>query len=671
MANWTVASHSVSILDGASVSADFEFDLVISNIVNGVYTGYDLSADNFKIGNASQGSGSTVLENTWTGGNVDTGIAKVVFSDIGTAGDPANTVNAKVFTGAFDANVNTQELFVDIDERPSPAGPDAVRPRSVYLMAQWERVNVGGAQPQSVTVMDLPGSLLGMGKALSTETSLDTGDSSGTTKYAFSGTVDEGKSTIVSHITFTAQGNHFYKFEPTVSFLNLGEYSNDYNSEVECTRTNGYISSFVVKTYYSPSALASGSTEELEQLGHTMSINYQLAAKTTALTNRITGVGYSRAVSSDAQEGVVRVTGTANTKFKFKLTRSDGSFYSFNAKSFDATPIAYRTLETDSTGIKNVYYSLPRTTGDNQIYTVEIIGDADSGSTLAAGLSEQHYFTKYGTKTLTIIPTTADASLYGDLPGNVTITRPVYYTGSRHSRSKYVSVTATGGTAGASNVNITLEKPNQNIYAGMIASAISGTNIIPHNTTVVRQVREGVIKLSNAVTLAAGTEITFTDGKSDHVPFSFTVVPNAAGDALSVNSDFERDRFKAIGGLAQVNILTNGAPDGKTITLDNVTGLAVGMPVSGSNVSKDSDGQAPVITSIINTTQVTVSVAQDAVQDKTFLTFSSSSLGSSKLEIIDAVVSDSNIVIQGYIRAGRIDTSASLPLHLDNIITVT
>jgi hypothetical protein len=97
----------------------------------------------------------------------------------------------------------------------------------------------------------------------------------------------------------------------------------------------------------------------------------------------------------------------------------------------------------------------------------------------------------------------------------------------------------------------------------------------------------------------------------------------------------------------------------------------VGMPVSGSNVSKDSDGQAPVITSIINTTQVTVSVAQDAVQDNTLLTFSSSSLGSSKLEIIDAVVSDSNIVIQGYIRAGRIDTSASLPLHLDNIITVT
>jgi len=666
MANWTVASDSRSELDGASVSANTEFDLVISNIVNGIYTGYNLSADNFKIGGASQGSGSAELENTWTGGNVDTGIAKVVFSDIGTAGDPANTVNAKVFTGAFDADANTQELFVDIDERPSPAGPDTVRPRSVYLTAQWERVFPG----QSVTVLDLPSSLLGMGKALSTETVLDSGSTSGTTKYAFSGSVDEGKSTIVSHVTFTASGTYFYKFEPTVSFLNLGEYSNDYNSEVECTRTNGYISSFVVKTYYSPSTLASGSNEELEELGHTMSINYELAARTIALTNKITGVGYSKIVSSEAQEGVVKVTGTANTKFKFKLTRSDGSFYSFNAKSFNATPIVYRTFETDSAGIKNVYYSLPRTTGDNQTYTVEIIGDADSGSTLAAGLSEKHYFTKYGTKTLTITPTTADASLYGDLPGNVTITRPAYYTESRHSRPKYVSVTATGGTAGASNVNITLEKPNQNIYAGMIASAISGANIIPHNTTVVRQVREGVIKLSNAVTLAAGTEITFTDGKSDHVPFSFTVVPNSSGDALSINSGFAASRALAIAGLSDVEISTSGSVNEREITLDNVTGLAVGMKVSGANVSKDLYGENPVITSIDGTTRVIVNVAQNAVKDNALLTFSSSSLGSSRLEFIDAVVSGSNIVIKGYVRAGRIDKSASLPLHLDNIITV-
>jgi hypothetical protein len=664
MANWTVASDSISTLDGASVSANTEFDLVISNIVNGVYTGYDLSADNFKIGGASQGSGSTVLENTWTGGNVDTNIAKVVFSDIGTAGDPANTVNAKVFTGTFDAAVATQELFIDIDERPSPHGPDAVRPRSVYLTAQWERVSPG----QSVTVMDLPSSLLGMGKALSTETVLDNGSTSGTTKYAFSGSVDEGKSTIVSHITFTALGTYFYKFEPTVSFLNLGEYSNDYNSEVECTRTNGYISSFVVKTYYSPSALAGGSTEELEQLGHTMSINYELTARTTALTNKITGVGYSKSAPSQAREGVVRVTGTPSTKFKLKLTRDDGYFYSFSTKSFNTTPSAFRALETDSTGIKNVYYSLPETAGENQTYTIEIAGDEDSGSTLVSGLSEQHYFTKYGTRTLTITPTTADASLYGTLPANVAITRPIEYTGSKYSRPKYVSVTVLGGTAGASNVNVTLKKPNPNIYAGMIVTAISGSNVIPHNTTVVRQVREGVIKLSNAVTLAAGTEITFTDGKSEHVAFSFTIPPNSTPDALSVSSGFAAGRTRSVAGLAQVGILTNGSGFDRNITLDNVTGLAVGMKIKGTNVSKGVNGEDPLITGIVNATTITADVSQAAVTDNTLLTFHPASIGSSKLDFINAVKVDPNIVIQGYVKVGTIERSASLPLHLDNII---
>lgn len=670
MANWTVTSDSKSKLHGASVSANTEFDLVISNIVNGIHTGYDLSADNFKIGGASQGSGSTALENTWTGGNVDTGIAKVVFSDIGTAGDPANTVNAKVLTGAFDANVAIQELFVDIDERPSPSGPDAVRPRSVYLTAQWERISPG----QSVIVMDLPSGLLGMGKALSTETVLDNGAASGTTKYAFSGSVDEGKSTIVSHITFTASsGNYFYKFEPTVSFLNLGEYSNDYNSEVECTRTNGYISSFVVKTYYSPSALASGSTEELEELGHTMSINYELAAITTALTNKITGVGYSKSEPSQAREGVVRVTGTPSTKFKLRLTRDDGYFYSFSAKSFSTTPSPPSLLETDSTGIKNVYYSLPETTGENQTYTIEVNGNAGSGSTLASGLSEQHYFVKYGTRTLTITPTTADASLYGSLPANVTITRPIEYTGSKYSRPKYVSVAVLGGTAGASNVNVTLKKPNPNIYAGMIATAISGSNVIPHNTTVVRQVREGVIKLSNAVTLAAGTEITFTDGKSDHVAFSFTVPPNSTPDALNVANDFlpsrHPQRVRGVAGLAHIGILTNGSGFGKNITLDNVTGLAVGMKMKGTNVSKGANSEDPIVTGVVNTTTITVDVSQAAVADNTLLTFYPGSLGSSKLDFINASKVGNNIVIQGYVRVGTIEKSTSLPLHLDNIIS--
>ena len=663
MANWTVTSDSSSVLNGSTVAAGDTFDLIISNVINGVYSGYHISADDFKIGGASQNP-----TNTWNGGNVDSGISKVVFSDVGTPGDPANTVKAQVFSSGFTASSANNPIFIDIDERVFPTGPSLSRPRSVYLIGQWEYANTG----QTVSVADLPGDLLGMGKALAVETELDSGSASGTTKYAFSGSVDEGKSTIISLLTFTAASGSFYKFEPTVSFFNLGEYSNDYTSEIECTRSNGYISSFTVKTYYSPNVLASGSTEELEQLGHTMSVNYQLEAITVAVSNKITGISYSKKAPSNAHVAVARVTGTANTKFNISIRRlSVGDeagafwFYNFDQGLFLEYPYA-KLFETDSTGLKNVYYTLADTSAlDDQTYTILLTEHIASGSTLASGVSSSNTIVKYGTRSLTITPTTSTGSNFGTLPSSVVITRPVDYSGSKHQRPKYTSLTVEGGTANASNVNVTLTKPNAGIYAGMIVTGFSGANVIPHNTRVVRQVREGVIKLSNAVTLAAGTEITFTDGKSDHVPFSFTVVPNASGDALSINDGFDREL--SIGGLSPVSIQTDGENFEARITLDNTTGLAPGMTFVGNNVTKD---PLPYIVSVNNSTEITVSTAQTALGDNTLITFSPDDIGSSKVEFLNARVAAPNVIVEGYIKAGSLKKSSVLPLHLDNIITV-
>ena len=663
MANWTVTSDSSSVLNGSTVAAGGTFDLIISNVINGVYSGYHISADDFKIGGASQNP-----TNTWSGGNVDSGISKVVFSDVGTPGDPANTVKAQVFSSGFTASSANNPIFIDIDERVFPTGPSLSRPRSVYLIGQWEYANTG----QTVSVADLPGDLLGMGKALAVETELDSGSASGTTKYAFSGSVDEGKSTIISLLTFTAASGSFYKFEPTVSFFNLGEYSNDYTSEIECTRSNGYISSFTVKTYYSPNVLASGSAEELEQLGHTMSVNYQLEAITVAVSNKITGISYSKKAPSNAHVAVARVTGTANTKFNISIRRpSVGDeagafwFYDFDQGFFLQYPYA-KLFETDSTGLKNVYYTLADTSAlDDQTYTILLTEHIASGSTLASGVSSSNTIVKYGTRSLTITPTTTTPSNFGTLPSGVVITRPVDYPGSKHQRPKYTSLTVEGGTANASNVNVTLTKPNAGIYAGMIVTGFSGTNVIPHNTRVVRQVREGVIKLSNAVTLAAGTEITFTDGKSDHVPFSFTVVPNGGGDALSINNGFDREL--SIGGLSPVSIQTDGENFEARITLDNTTGLAPGMTFVGNNVTKD---PLPYIVSVNTSTEITVSPAQTALGDNTLITFSPDDIGSSKVEFLNARVAAPNVIVEGYIKAGSLKKSSVLPLHLDNIITV-
>jgi hypothetical protein len=94
------------------------------------------------------------------------------------------------------------------------------------------------------------------------------------------------------------------------------------------------------------------------------------------------------------------------------------------------------------------------------------------------------------------------------------------------------------------------------------------------------------------------------------------------------------------------------------------------MKIKGTNVSKGVNGEDPLITGIVNATTITADVSQTAVTDNTLLTFHPVSIGSSKLDFINAVELDSNIVIQGYVKVGTIEKSASLPLHLDNIITV-
>ena len=50
-AKWTVTTTSVPTVIGTTLTGTYE--LTISNIVNGVYTGHDLSAKDFKIGGAS------------------------------------------------------------------------------------------------------------------------------------------------------------------------------------------------------------------------------------------------------------------------------------------------------------------------------------------------------------------------------------------------------------------------------------------------------------------------------------------------------------------------------------------------------------------------------------------------------------------------------------------
>lgn len=672
MANWEVTSNTVIAQAPATaisvgVGSNTNVDLTISNIVDGSYSGYDLHADRFRIGGATESP-----DNTWTGGNVDTGISKVVFSNNGTAGDPANTVNAKVYlTDAYEPSAVDKTLYIDIDETSTKL--DFERPREIYLNSKFA-YNSG----QSVVVTDLPGSRAGMGAASLTETVKDNGVSSGTTHYAFSGTVDEGKSTLVAELTFTATGARFYKYEPSVSFENLKEFEGDYFTEIASTRSSGSISSFVVKVFYSPNTRTAVSDEEVSKLGHLLNINYVLQDKTTAVTNTIYGVNYPDKMPYTGGDFTISVLGTVGAKYTISLEKKESTTstltdtngrYDFSTDSFADTGAAL--LGTiGSTGITRHYAVLPLVTADTR-YDIVIEGAGSPTASLGSNvktLPEANTITQYGSRTLTISPVeySSGTSSYGTLPSNITITRPVIYSGAKYVLQSHKKINAEGGTNGVSSTRLVLNRPNENIVGGMVVTGAGVT----HGSTVKNNIK-GVVTLSTASTIDADTFLGFSANNSAYVPFTFTIPPNS--NTLNVTAGAPGNLKAPIGGLKNIKISTNAAVSEATgMRLDDTKGLAVGMSVSGDGIRLNTDGTDPTIESITNGTDIVVSQTQNGFDTATSLTFSAAPVASStSIDFIQANKVGSNIVIQGYVKVGSIAANITLPLDLDSIITAS
>jgi hypothetical protein len=671
MANWEVTSGAIlaqapekAISDSEGLGSNTNVDLTISNIVDGSYSGYDLHADRFRIGGATESPADT-----WTGGNVDTGINKVVFSNNGTAGDPANTVNAKVYL--LDAYQPSEEktLYIDIDETSTKL--DFERPREIYLNTKFA-YNAN----QGVASTDLPGARAGMGAAVLSDTELDDGEVSGTEHWAFSGTVDEGKSTLVAELTFTATGTRFYKYEPSASFENLKEFEGDYFTEITSTRSSGSISSFVVKVFYSPNTRAAVSDEEVSKLGHLLNINYVLQDKTTAVTNTIYGVNYITEMPRVGGDFIISVLGTVGAEYTIGLEQKSALDSNITASHHNFSTLAFGAAQDKasgtigSNGISRHSAVLPLVTADTR-YDIVIEGAGSPTASLGSNvktLPEANTITQYGSRTLTISPVeySSGTSSYGSLPSNITIQRPLKHEGHKYSSSKHKKFTADGGTGGVSSARLILNKPDPRIVGGMIVTGAGVT----HGTTVVDNIM-GVVTLSVASTIAADTTLGFTENNSAYAPFTFTILPNS--NTLNVTAGAPGNLKAPIGGLKNIKISTNAAVSEATgMRLADTKGLSVGMSVSGDGIRLNTDGTDPTIESITDGTDIVVSQTQNGFGTATSLTFSAAPVASStSIDFIQANKVGSNIVIQGYVKVGDIAANITLPLDLDSIITAS
>jgi len=657
---WTVADVTQTQTVGATVSGQ-NVDLVITPIINGIWSGYVLTAADFQIGGASEtSSGSGV----WNGGNVDSPITGVTFTDLGIAGDPANTVRARVAVGSFTCPTSNTSYYIDIDEESAPIIPR----RDACLRTYYPYYSTG----HTVSITSAP---TGLGNSV-----VDNGVSSGTTKNLHSGTVTDNVSTKIAEISFTASSG--YKYEGWgLSFNNLTnggvDYSSQYNYTITPTTSTAGTTKLVYKIYYTPGQTNGLSPDppSLCELNHIAQFQFVLRQNET-FTNKITRVSYPAEISHIAQEVPVTVRGASGSEYTIRITQHSDPVKNTIAKYYDFTENEFETLANitsagnsqnltttvGSSGLTTHHILIPGTTTAKVRY--DIVLSAGSGVTLASGVPtnfEDASITQYGINTVTLQPKTHNhTSNFGAMPSAVTIKAPIEYGEKTFGGLRRVNFVETGGNGGSSGTTITLTKENPKIQPGMY---VLGTGIT-YGVTV-SSVRKRTVTISTACSVANGTTLTFERNTSAIIAFDFTVTPTE-GRTLSISSGVGRQPTASdVGGFDNRLLQTNGVvTESATVVLDDTDGAVAGMTVTGTGVASDT-----TVSSVTNATTLVLSKT-NTIADNESLSFYSNHSGIKVIDI-SAVMSGSNTKVQGLLHVGGLgnsETATAAHIYIDNFI---
>ena len=710
MANWTTISNTTSPpTSGASkgaVSSGEIVNLTLTNVVNGVWNGYSLSAANFKIGGGVESGTGT---NVWLpfGGviwDANTNISQVAFTDTGIAGDPKNTVNVAVTLESYTPTVS-ETLSVGIQEKDdNPVILASARGRSFSVGVRWRiwETSAGGSSTNPCTATSLVSSV--------TLSNVASGDVDSYEIKKLAGTVPNKVTTDVASFKFVAtSGYHFLNASALPTLENIESkggvmYGKAYSWRVEDqVYENGNLEEITFILSYTPPqgtfrhvAELETSVSDFSDLAHVFTIPLVMKQDAAAVVDTIHRVVYNSSVSNEKTTEMVKVFGIADTAYSISIQKraslasivtaaSDG-YYNFTTKSFQ-TAASKLEATIGGNGIKSHDVVFPSTEATTR-YDIIISGlVAGATSTLASGVPTQPgdaIVVKRGVKTLTVKPVTYLGDVYGDFPSDVLIKKPAGYRSKGSDGSKSSMIVIPGGTSGLST-RLVLDKynPAVRVTAGMI---VTGSGVA-HGTTVA-SVNGNAVTLSTASTIAASTDITFTKDDGDLIPFSFTIPPKtgSVSDALSLKTHSSlgggssRPGERWVGGLSKHYGEVLSATSASTTVVgreglvrDATSGVVPGMIVRGSSVNV-SAGTDLTVVSVTDSETLELSEAQ-SFPAYARLSFSNRNTDSlTRLQSIQAELDTSsgytNVNITGYIHASNIGESAEVRIYVDDIIKI-
>ena len=711
MADWYVISNTFDAVSGteeAGQTVELEITAMNPDSFADDWSGAYIKKENFKIGGATESP-----TNTWTGGNVDTPVSKVVFTDNpvdgSLVGTPFNKVKATVHLNAYTPS-SASTIYVDIDEQTF--SPVFNSTHDFVLETTAELTDDSLSSKHTVTNVNLTDV---------TETTVTAGSVFRNSASFLYGSV----TSVIQEITFTADTGYFYEYVPNSFVFTFGNpligNINDslYQASVssESINSSNQITSFTVRVFANVLPFLMGLIDDFTiNDGHKLNFEVPLKEIQVAEIDVVTEVEVPSEVPSDGGNFEIIITGqpgSVGTVNLFKTTSlTDGtrktdsvsahifgvirfSDYDFENQEFtifegsglysvDATLFPDRsgnqfTLDENGKATKEfaldpIYYE--NSDGSAQRYDVII---EDRGSQKKGKITKikakPKSIIQRGLLTGTITLSTLESSKYATLPSNITFTRPEKIAGDTRGQQTNPYSIYRGGTGGVSSTRLTLNTANENILPGML---ITGSGI-PHGTTVSSVTNNSII-LSSASTVEDNTRLRFERNAVDIVPFSFTVSP-AQGKVLSVQ---DSGHLK-IGGLNSDSIerlQTGTASNSTTVNLNNFSGFTHQVGLTQLHQTPEFHGTRGIIPGMIvkDSSGATVGTVDSITDRDTFeletagsavtgnLTFEPTNPHVSLINLQSNKVGN-DIVISGNLKVRELSKSATFPIYIDSLIT--
>lgn len=657
---WTCTSKAINYTVGTTVAQQV-VNLTISNIVGGSYTGYDLDALDFKIGGATETSSGV-----FQGGNVDANITQVAFTNNGVAGDPANTVNVAITMPSFTVPTAAAIYYIDIDDDLGAKRNQANRSlcaRVHYPFFTNHVITIATMTPHAATV---------------TRTQEDSGSSSGTTKQRYqSSDLVDGMMSQVVQLTFTANSGYYYdglaRSQQNVNQTGY-DYTPYYNSLEgnHAYDANGRLTTFSYILEYTPpgNAPLNPDPSNLCRLFHQFNIHFKLVQAPVIPSNQLSSISFSPTAPTTPSTMPVTVSGTVGAQYTLQVSLQQGlsnnniatsdGYYNFTNNVFQTSSVNSGTQTITAEGMNRHNITIPINNGAKRRFDIIAAGAGSPTTSLATGVPDDHgeaSIIQEGVSTLTFTTKTFSGGYTGMV--SIVVTRPTGVT------TEPTTITTTGGTAGATSTEITLDEQVDGIQAGMVITGIG----VPHNTTVVAIKDKRFVTSSGSVAVTDGRTLNFSLNDGNIKAFEITVTPQGDG-VLSIDgtggsrqpnaSDF------STGSTVKIDAAGAGTnlPNASALRVTSTVGVGVGMTfVLGSTTH--------TVNSITSSTALGISPnLQAGLAAGLSIIFEKPTALGVELRHVEAYKDQTSVKIRGLFEITSIPQDDTVEIYLDNFIHI-